>query len=233
MFSRTVPLNSAGSCGTIPMAPRSSPEPELADVDPVEPDAPRGHVPEARQQRDQGGLARPGRPHQGHDLARGDPEGMPSRIAAASGSGGPVPEATPGRTRPRPGPARAAGSGAAGSAIGLALQQLEDPLGRAHRLLVAAEERGQRADRRGDASRCRGGSETRVPAVSVAVQHQPAALPEHDDDPGEGGEGDRPEEHAPDPAPGAAPPRPPGDPRRRSGPAPPAPARSSAPCGSG
>ena len=70
MFSRIVPLNSAGSCGHDPDGAAQVGQAERADVDAVERDPAPVHVPEPRQQRDQRGLAAARRPHQRHHLAR-------------------------------------------------------------------------------------------------------------------------------------------------------------------
>ena len=74
MFSRTVPLKSAGSCGTDADRLPQVGEPERADVDPVEQHPAPVHVPEPREQRHQRRLAAARGPHQSHDLARRDPE---------------------------------------------------------------------------------------------------------------------------------------------------------------
>ena len=72
MFSRTVPPNSVASWATSPICAAQARHGDVADVDAVDPDRARRHVPQARDEPDQRRLARARRPDQGEGLPRRD-----------------------------------------------------------------------------------------------------------------------------------------------------------------
>ncbi len=152
------------------------------------------HVPEPRQQRYQRGLAAARGPHQRHRLAgrhgQRDVVQRPRQRRVSLVAEAHALERDPalhrGRQRHR---RRRVVDG------GLHLEDLEHPLGCADRLLVRAEGRGQRADRGRDRDGIQQEADQRA-RREPAVEHQQAALPEHEHDRGEGREGQHAEEDA-------------------------------------
>ena len=97
MLSRIVPANRVVSCRTMPICERSEFEGHIAQIVPVDGDAPFGGIVEARQQVDDGGLARAGGAQQGDRLARLGLEAdiLQHRLAAAEVAEGDILEAHP------------------------------------------------------------------------------------------------------------------------------------------
>ena len=131
-------------------------------------------------------------------------------------------------TSPRTGVGRALGRRVGDRRSGL--EQLEDPLGRAHGFLVRREEGRQRAEGGGDAHGVEEEGD-HLAGGQVAGEHQPPTHPEHRRHRREGGEGDHSEEGGAHPGAERGRHHPPIT--RQSAPARTAPAQSPAPPGSG